>query len=135
VAGRVRVGRSVGLRPVRAGLELVPATAGAGSGVVAVAAGTGRRAAGEARPAAAEDAALVEVLGQVLEHVVGLLLRELAVLDRGDIEEAVSTALAVGDFDVSSANHHGTPQERRAAWLTGFKSGDPSSCRRFVPAT
>jgi predicted metalloprotease len=56
-------------------------------------------------------------------------------VDRSDIEEAVSTALAVGDFDVSSANHHGTPQERRAAWLTGFDSGDPSSCRRFVPAT
>ena len=56
-------------------------------------------------------------------------------VDRSDIEEAVSTALAVGDFDVSSANHHGTPEERRAAWLTGFERGDPSSCRRFVPAT
>jgi len=52
-----------------------------------------------------------------------------------DIEEAVGTALAVGDFDVSSANHHGTPQERRSAWLTGFRSADPSTCRRYVPAT
>ena len=50
-----------------------------------------------------------------------------------DIEEAVSTALAVGDFDVSSENHHGTPQERRAAWLDGFQSGDPSVCSRYVP--
>ena len=54
-------------------------------------------------------------------------------LDPEDVEEAVSTALAVGDFDVSGANHHGTPQERRAAWLDGFESGDPSACSRYVP--
>jgi predicted metalloprotease len=54
-------------------------------------------------------------------------------VDRQDIQEAIDTALAVGDFDVSSANHHGTPAERRDAWLTGFRSGDPSACRRFVP--
>jgi hypothetical protein len=51
-----------------------------------------------------------------------------------DIEEAVGTALAVGDFDVSNANHHSTPAERRGAWLTGFRSADPSSCARFVPS-
>jgi hypothetical protein len=53
----------------------------------------------------------------------------------GDIEEAVGTALAVGDFDVSSANHHGTPEERRAAWLDGFRTADASICARYVPAT
>ena len=56
-------------------------------------------------------------------------------LKPGDIEEAVGTALAVGDFDVSSANHHGTPEERRAAWLDGFDSADPSVCTRYVPTT
>jgi uncharacterized protein len=56
-------------------------------------------------------------------------------LQPSDIEEAVGTALAVGDFDVSSANHHGTPEERRAAWLDGFESADPSTCARYVPAT
>jgi predicted metalloprotease len=55
-------------------------------------------------------------------------------LEPGDVEEAVSTALAVGDFDVSGRNHHGTPQERRDAWLTGFRSGDPSVCSRFAPS-
>jgi hypothetical protein len=39
-----------------------------------------------------------------------------------------------GDFDVSNANHHGTPAERRGAWLTDFRSADPSSCARFVPS-
>jgi predicted metalloprotease len=51
-----------------------------------------------------------------------------------DVQEAINTALAVGDFDVSSRNHHGTPQERRDAWLTGFRSADPAACRQFVPA-
>jgi uncharacterized protein len=53
---------------------------------------------------------------------------------RRDIRQAIDTAMAVGDFDVSSANHHGTPLERRDAWLTGFDSADPSACRRFLPA-
>lgn len=51
----------------------------------------------------------------------------------GDIEEAMSTALAVGDFDYGNEQHHGTPQERRDAWLLGFR-GDPAACARFVPA-
>jgi predicted metalloprotease len=58
---------------------------------------------------------------------------EQGLLEPGDIEEAVNTALAVGDFDVSAKNHHGTPQERRAAWLAGFRGGDASICRRYVP--
>ncbi len=54
-------------------------------------------------------------------------------LKPGDLEEATNAALAVGDFDVGNAQHHGTPEERRAALLTGFESGDPSVCSRFVP--
>ena len=37
-------------------------------------------------------------------------------------------ALAVGDFDTNNAQHHGTPNERRAAWLRGFERGRPSDC-------
>jgi predicted metalloprotease len=55
-------------------------------------------------------------------------------LQEGDIEEAINTALAVGDFDVSNAQHHGTPEQRRAAWLLGFEGGNPSACDRYVPA-
>ena len=54
-------------------------------------------------------------------------------LEPGDLEEATNAALAVGDFDVGNAQHHGTPQERRAALLTGFRSGEPSACARFLP--
>ena len=54
-------------------------------------------------------------------------------LEPGDLEEATNAALAVGDFDVGNAQHHGRPQERRAALLTGFRSGEPSACARFLP--
>jgi uncharacterized protein len=54
-------------------------------------------------------------------------------LEPGDVEEAINTALAVGDFDVGNAQHHGTPEERRDAWLVGFDGGDPSACGRYVP--
>ena len=53
-------------------------------------------------------------------------------LEPGDVEEAVATALAVGDFDYTNPQHHGTPDERRAAWLAGYSSGDPSDCQRYT---
>jgi uncharacterized protein len=56
-------------------------------------------------------------------------------LERGDIEEATDAALAVGDFDVGNEQHHGTPEERRNALVSGFESGDPAVCRRYLPLT
>jgi uncharacterized protein len=60
---------------------------------------------------------------------------EQGLLQPGDLAEATDAALAVGDFDVGNAQHHGTPNERRDALLTGYRSGDPSACSRYVPAT
>ncbi|MEA2288966.1 MAG: uncharacterized protein QOD55_963 [Solirubrobacteraceae bacterium] len=54
-------------------------------------------------------------------------------LQPGDVEEAMSTASAAGDFDFQNEQHHGTPQERREAWLLGYRSGEPSVCQRYVP--
>jgi len=54
-------------------------------------------------------------------------------LEPGDLEEATNAALAVGDFDVGNAQHHGTPPERRDALLVGYRSGNPSACARFIP--
>ena len=54
-------------------------------------------------------------------------------LVKEDLDEILNAALAVGDFDVGNAQHHGTPEERRNAVLDGFRSGDPSVCRRYVP--
>jgi predicted metalloprotease len=49
-------------------------------------------------------------------------------LEDGDLQEALDAALAVGDFDTSNPGHHGTPEQRRAAWTSGFESGDPAAC-------
>ncbi len=54
-------------------------------------------------------------------------------IDASDVEEAISTAQAAGDFDYGNAQHHGTPEERRAAWLDGFETGEPARCRAYVP--
>jgi predicted metalloprotease len=54
-------------------------------------------------------------------------------LKQGDVEEAMRTAYAVGDFDRLNPQHHGTPTERRDAWLRGYRSGDPSVCQAYVP--
>jgi len=55
-------------------------------------------------------------------------------LQPGDLREATDAALAVGDFDEGNEQHHGTPTERRDALLTGYRTGDPSVCERFLPA-
>ena len=51
-------------------------------------------------------------------------------LQAGDVEEAISTVLAAGDFDTANPQHHGTPDERRAAWLLGLPLGRPGALRR-----
>ena len=53
-------------------------------------------------------------------------------LEEGDVQEALDAALAVGDFDASNPSHHGTPEQRKEAWNSGFQSGDPSSCGQYV---
>lgn len=57
---------------------------------------------------------------------------EQGLLEPGDLGEATDAALAVGDFDVGNSQHHGTPEQRRDALLTGFRSGDPSMCAQFL---
>lgn len=56
-------------------------------------------------------------------------------LEDGDVQEALDAALAVGDFDASNPAHHGTPEQREAAWRTGFDSGDPSTCSRYLESS
>jgi predicted metalloprotease len=53
-------------------------------------------------------------------------------LDPGDAQEGLDAALAVGDFDLLSPQHHGTPQERRDALQTGLNSDSPSACDRYL---
>jgi uncharacterized protein len=56
-------------------------------------------------------------------------------LEDGDVDEALNAALAVGDFDSSNPGHHGTPEQREAAWKAGFDQGDPSACDTYLDPT
>jgi predicted metalloprotease len=49
-----------------------------------------------------------------------------------DVQEVLDAASAVGDFDFTNPQHHGTPQERRDALMTGLRSGSPSSCDVYL---
>ena len=49
-------------------------------------------------------------------------------VESGDLDEALNAALAVGDFKLDDPGHHGTPEQRREAWMSGFESGDPAAC-------
>jgi len=53
-------------------------------------------------------------------------------LEDGDVQEALDSAMAVGDFASDQPGHHGTPEQRKAAWSNGFQSGDPSSCNMYL---
>jgi predicted metalloprotease len=53
-------------------------------------------------------------------------------LTDADVQEALDTALAVGDFDYLSPQHHGTPQERHDALLTGLQNGTTKSCDQYL---
>jgi predicted metalloprotease len=53
-------------------------------------------------------------------------------LKQGDVQQALDAALAVGDFDLLSPQHHGTPSERRDALLTGLRNGSPSACDGYL---
>lgn len=55
-------------------------------------------------------------------------------LDEGDVQEAIDAALAVGDFAAGNPGHHGTPEQRAAAWDAGYESGDPSVCSQYLTA-
>ena len=53
-------------------------------------------------------------------------------LDAGDVEEAMDAALAIGDFDFTLRGHHGTPEERHAAWKLGYETGNAAECNRYL---
>jgi predicted metalloprotease len=75
----------------------------------------------------------IELQADCLAGTWGNSVYKQGLLEPGDIQEAINTALAVGDFETGNAQHHGTPQQRREAWLLGFNGGDPSACGRYVP--
>jgi predicted metalloprotease len=53
-------------------------------------------------------------------------------MDDAGVKQVLDAALAVGDFDFMSPQHHGTPQQRRDALLTGFDKGTQAACDPYL---
>ena len=49
-----------------------------------------------------------------------------------DEQQMLDAAMAVGDFEYTNPDHHGTPQQRRDAVETGLKDGKPSACDVYL---
>lgn len=50
------------------------------------------------------------------------------ILEAGDIEEGIQTTTVLGDYKFNDPGHHGTPEQRSKAFMTGYNSGIPASC-------
>jgi len=54
------------------------------------------------------------------------------ILEPGDVEEAAATSAAGGDYNINARDHHGTPAERKDAWMRGYDTGDLTQCAAYV---
>ncbi|MGX5213762.1 neutral zinc metallopeptidase [Streptomyces violaceus] len=53
-------------------------------------------------------------------------------LEAGDIHEAVKTTLDIGGYNFEDVQFHGTPEQRRGAFLAGWDSGVPAECDTYL---
>lgn len=49
-------------------------------------------------------------------------------LEGTDVEEAQQAGRLAGDYSVTDPQHHGTPQQRVDAFMSGYNTGTPTSC-------
>jgi predicted metalloprotease len=55
-------------------------------------------------------------------------------LDDGDVLEAAGTFHALGDYELSAPDHHGTPRQRERAFMRGYRGGESARCQRLLAA-
>lgn len=68
----------------------------------------------------------LELQADCLAGVFFAATHSVGIMEPGDLEEGLFTALISGDHDVWDADHHGTPQQRMKAFAMGFKN--PKAC-------
>jgi predicted metalloprotease len=50
------------------------------------------------------------------------------ILDSNDVSEGMTSRYLVGDFEFDNPQHHGTPEERAAAFKLGYDAAGPAGC-------
>lgn len=92
------------------------------------------------RPEANRLSVMQELQADCFAGVWGRYTQNAGMLERGDLEEALNTASAIGDDRlqrqsmgrvVPESFTHGTSQQRMKWFRRGFDSGDPSQCNTF----
>lgn len=82
-----------------------------------------------------------ELQADCLAGVWGNRMKKDGILERGDLEEALNTATAIGDDRLQKQSMgrvvpdsftHGTSRQRLTWFRRGFDSGDPSQCNTFA---
>ncbi len=53
-------------------------------------------------------------------------------LEPGDLQEGQQAARLAGDYAVTEAGHHGTPQQRVDAFTSGYDAGSPAACDSWL---
>jgi predicted metalloprotease len=72
----------------------------------------------------------LELQADCLAGVFFAASKKVGVLEKGDLEEGTMTAMMTGDYNYSQGNHHGTPQQRKSAFLNGFRN--PKACFQAI---
>jgi predicted metalloprotease len=57
------------------------------------------------------------------------------ILDANDLDELAAIIERIGDYlSEDDPRHHGTPQQRYDAFMTGYNRGDPAACDSWLDA-
>lgn len=80
------------------------------------------------------DTPTIEQHADCLAGVWTAAAEQIGILDPGDVEEGMTAAWLVGDSAFDAPDHHGTPDQRVAAFVTGYAGAAPSACDGYVAA-
>lgn len=78
------------------------------------------------------DTPTIEQHADCLAGVWTAAAERIGILDPGDVDEGMAAAWLVGDSAFDAADHHGTSDQRVAAFATGYTGAAPSSCDGYV---
>lgn len=79
------------------------------------------------------DTPTVEQHADCLAGVWTAAADQIGILDPGDVEEGMTAAWLVGDSAFDAQDHHGTSEQRVAAFVAGYAGAAPSACDVYIP--